>query len=52
MEKTVKILPPNPPNFVYDNKGSQYDLRKDFSEKELRELLSEWVEQIVARIKK
>lgn len=50
MEKKIKIWPPTLPNFVKDEKGTQYDLRKDFSEKELRALLKEWVERMVARL--
>lgn len=49
MEKVVKILMPALPNFVYDSKGTQYDLRKDFSRAELETLLKEWADTILAR---
>lgn len=52
MEIKITIQTPQLPNFVFDERGTQYDLRKDFTEEELRELCVEWVEKIIARIKK
>lgn len=51
MEKKIKLQIPLFPNFVYDNKGTQYDLRKDFSREELVELLKEWTDKIIERVK-
>lgn len=52
MKIEVTIQTPTLPNFVFDDKGTQYDLRKDFTEKELRALCAEWTEKIIERIKK
>jgi len=51
MEKKIKIQTPILPNFVYDDKGTQYDLRKDFTREELEELMREWTAKIIARLK-